>query len=48
MSNPDNIPDELKDLPIKIDDLIDTPPSAMKKTHVQDYDDIKFASYLRS
>ena len=48
MSNPNSIPDELKDLPIKIDDLIDTPPSAMKKTHVQDHDDIKFASYLRS
>ena len=34
MSNSNNIPDELKDLPIKIDDLIDTPPSAMVKTHV--------------
>lgn len=48
MSNPNNIPDELKDLPIRIDDLINTPPSAMKKTHTQDYQDIKFASYLRS
>jgi hypothetical protein len=33
MSNPNNIPEELKDLPIRINDLIDTPPSAMKKTH---------------
>ena len=48
MSNPNKIPEELKDFPIKINDLIDTPPSAMKKTHSQDYGDIKFASYLRS
>lgn len=33
-TDPDNIPDDIKDLPVKIDDLVDMPINYMKKSFV--------------
>ena len=45
-SNPDNLPEEFKDLPLEIDDSIDIPLTARTKTHTDPRENFYLAKKL--